>query len=106
MVKQLKKHPTKSTGTRPVAYSGRIGGADRCGELEGQRLHLTVTSRGADLRTSAMNPSRGGGASHDLVVGELGKTLSPSKCQIIKIHEVGSRNIYGKKVQIYEKKVK
>jgi hypothetical protein len=44
--------------------------------------------------------------SHDVVVGELGKTLSPSKCQIIEIHEVGSRNICGKKVQIYEKKVK
>jgi hypothetical protein len=39
-------------------------------------------------------------------VGELGKTLSPSKCRIIEIHEVGSRNSCGKKVKIYEKRVK
>jgi hypothetical protein len=36
-------------------------------------------------------------------VGELGKILSPSKCWIIEIHEVGLRNSYGKKVKIHEK---
>jgi hypothetical protein len=36
-------------------------------------------------------------------VGELGKTLSPSKCLVTDIHETGSRNNYRKKVYIYEK---
>jgi hypothetical protein len=40
------------------------------------------------------------------IVGELGKTLSPSKCRVTKIHETSSRNNCRKKVHIYEKRVK
>jgi hypothetical protein len=36
-------------------------------------------------------------------VGELGKTLSPSKCRVTEIHETGSRNSCRKRIQIYEK---
>jgi hypothetical protein len=36
-------------------------------------------------------------------VGELGETLSSSKCRAIKIHETGLQNGCRGKVQIYEK---
>jgi hypothetical protein len=38
-------------------------------------------------------------------VRELGKTLPPSKCRIVKIHETSSRSSYRKKVYISEKRV-
>jgi hypothetical protein len=36
-------------------------------------------------------------------VGELGKSLKPSKRRIAEIHETGSRSNYGRKAQFYEK---
>jgi hypothetical protein len=39
-------------------------------------------------------------------VGELGKTLSPSKCRIAKIHETGLRNSCRRRVHIYGKRAK
>jgi hypothetical protein len=38
------------------------------------------------------------------VFGELDKTMSPSKCRSVEIHETYSRNGCGKKVQIHEEK--
>jgi hypothetical protein len=38
-------------------------------------------------------------------VRELGKTLPPSKCRIVKIHETSSQSSYRKKVYICEKRV-
>jgi hypothetical protein len=37
-------------------------------------------------------------------VGELSKTLPPSKCRIVKIHETSSQSNYRKKVYICEKR--
>jgi hypothetical protein len=38
-----------------------------------------------------------------MVVGELGKTLSPSKCRIAEIHETSSQSSFMKKVCVCEK---
>jgi hypothetical protein len=39
-------------------------------------------------------------------VGELGKILSPSKCQIAEIHETSSRSSFMKKVCVCDKRTK
>jgi hypothetical protein len=40
---------------------------------------------------------------HELGVGKLGKSLTPSKCQFAEIQEMGSGGNCGRKAQFYEK---